>query len=311
MAWNPRSAAMAAGSPSPPAPTSSPRICLGLRGCDVPLLLQHGQRRQRGRRHGIGTVRRQVVLEVDQHPPRVATAAMASRPGGPGPARRRARRPRSTGRRRPARATRRSGGRRRQRRGSPPPRRPPATGGRGRARGSTGSRRRPPSSAACACARRSRPSDGSPGARPPRCSSSSICRRASYSMARPSDRTELRFLISQRVPKGSPGRRTDTLASTRIDPSSILASERVGGDEDGPQLVDVLPGLFGSCGCRGDRRSRPEGRRPGCSRRASSRCRGSARRCRRRGWTCRCPPRGGPVRCRCAARTAAPTSRRR
>ena len=54
---------------------------------------------------------------------------------------------------------------------------------------------------------------------------SSICRRASYSIARPSERTELRFLISQRVPSGSPGRRTDTLASTRIEPSSILASE--------------------------------------------------------------------------------------
>ena len=44
-------------------------------------------------------------------------------------------------------------------------------------------------------------------------------------MARPIERTELRFLISQRVPNGSPGLCTLTLASTRIDPSSILASD--------------------------------------------------------------------------------------
>ncbi len=44
-------------------------------------------------------------------------------------------------------------------------------------------------------------------------------------MARPSDRSELRFLISQRVPNGSPGWWIDTLASTRSEPSSILASE--------------------------------------------------------------------------------------
>ena len=56
-------------------------------------------------------------------------------------------------------------------------------------------------------------------------SSTSIWRRASYSMARPSERSELRFLISQRVPNGSPGRWTDTLASTRIEPSSIFPSE--------------------------------------------------------------------------------------
>ena len=44
-------------------------------------------------------------------------------------------------------------------------------------------------------------------------------------MARPSDRSELRFLISQRVPSTvSPRGRTETLASTRIEPSSILAS---------------------------------------------------------------------------------------
>ena len=44
-------------------------------------------------------------------------------------------------------------------------------------------------------------------------------------MARPSERTELRFLISQRVPSASlPAGRIDTLASTRIEPSSILAS---------------------------------------------------------------------------------------
>ena len=55
-------------------------------------------------------------------------------------------------------------------------------------------------------------------------SSRSIWRSASWSMARPSERSELRFLISQRVPQGSPARLTETLASTRIEPSSILAS---------------------------------------------------------------------------------------
>jgi hypothetical protein len=40
-----------------------------------------------------------------------------------------------------------------------------------------------------------------------------------------SDRIELRFLISQRVPSVSvPAGRIETFASTRIDPSSILAS---------------------------------------------------------------------------------------
>ncbi len=53
----------------------------------------------------------------------------------------------------------------------------------------------------------------------------SICRCISYSMARPSERTLLTFLISQRVPNGVSGRCTLTLASTRIDPSSIFASD--------------------------------------------------------------------------------------
>jgi hypothetical protein len=44
-------------------------------------------------------------------------------------------------------------------------------------------------------------------------------------MARPSERSELRFLISQRVPNGSSGWWTDTLASTRIEPSSIFPSD--------------------------------------------------------------------------------------
>ena len=38
-------------------------------------------------------------------------------------------------------------------------------------------------------------------------------------------RSEFRFLISQRVPKGSPARRTETLASMRIEPSSIRPSD--------------------------------------------------------------------------------------
>ena len=44
-------------------------------------------------------------------------------------------------------------------------------------------------------------------------------------MARPIERTLLTFLISQRVPSGVPGLCTLTLASTRMLPSSILASE--------------------------------------------------------------------------------------
>jgi hypothetical protein len=44
-------------------------------------------------------------------------------------------------------------------------------------------------------------------------------------MARPRLRIELRFLISQRVPRASePTGRTDTLASTRSEPSSIFPS---------------------------------------------------------------------------------------
>ena len=45
-------------------------------------------------------------------------------------------------------------------------------------------------------------------------------------MARPRDRSELMFLISQRVPNSAcPTGRTDTLQSTRIEPSSIFPSE--------------------------------------------------------------------------------------
>ena len=54
----------------------------------------------------------------------------------------------------------------------------------------------------------------------------STWRRASYSMALPRDRNELMFLTSQRVPNSAwPTGRTDTLQSTRIDPSSIFPSE--------------------------------------------------------------------------------------
>ena len=53
-----------------------------------------------------------------------------------------------------------------------------------------------------------------------------IWRAASYSMARPSDRSELRFLISQRVPNAVvPAGRTETLASTRMEPSSMRPSD--------------------------------------------------------------------------------------
>ena len=53
-----------------------------------------------------------------------------------------------------------------------------------------------------------------------------ICRAASNSMARPSERIELRFLTSQRVPNSlDPTGRTETLASTRMDPSSMRPSE--------------------------------------------------------------------------------------
>ena len=45
-------------------------------------------------------------------------------------------------------------------------------------------------------------------------------------MARPMDRSELMFLTSHRVPSSVvPSRRTETLQSTRIDPSSIFPSE--------------------------------------------------------------------------------------
>ena len=45
-------------------------------------------------------------------------------------------------------------------------------------------------------------------------------------MARPRDRSELMFFTSQRVPSSTwPTGRTDTLQSTRMDPSSIFPSE--------------------------------------------------------------------------------------
>ena len=45
-------------------------------------------------------------------------------------------------------------------------------------------------------------------------------------MARTSERSELRFLISQRVPNADdPTGRTETLASTRMEPSSMRPSD--------------------------------------------------------------------------------------
>ena len=64
-------------------------------------------------------------------------------------------------------------------------------------------------------------------------------------MARPSDRTELTFLISHRVLKSAPGRRTLTLASTRMEPSSIFASDAPIGHKDRTELGCVGLGLIG------------------------------------------------------------------
>ena len=65
-------------------------------------------------------------------------------------------------------------------------------------------------------------------------------------MARPSERSELRFLISQRVPKlVGADRRTDTLASTRSEPSSILPSDAPVATRMARSSVDVGPGLLG------------------------------------------------------------------
>ena len=51
-------------------------------------------------------------------------------------------------------------------------------------------------------------------------------RAISWSIARATLRNEFRFLISARVPKASfPRRRTETLASQRSEPSSMLQSE--------------------------------------------------------------------------------------
>ena len=94
-------------------------------------------------------------------------------------------------------------------------------------------------------ARRPRPSGGSP-ARPAR------RLRAGRSGASPRTRwrdrataSEFRFLISQRVPSVSvPAARTDTLASTRIEPSSIFTSDTPVASEDRAQL-----GRRSACAC--------------------------------------------------------------
>ena len=92
--------------------------------------------------------------------------------------------------------------------------------------------------------------------------SRSAWRWASYSMARPSERSELRFLISQRVPRSSvPSRRTDTLASTRSEPSSIFPSLTPVATRIDAQLGDVPPRLLGAAhvGPRHDLQQRDAG----------------------------------------------------
>ena len=55
---------------------------------------------------------------------------------------------------------------------------------------------------------------------------SATWRSISWSMARTSDRSEFRFFTSHRVPNSAAPRvRTDTLASTRIEPSSMRPSD--------------------------------------------------------------------------------------
>ena len=227
IASKPRAAAMAAGSPPRSASRPGP---LGLGGGELPRRLQ--RRSARPARLGVESAparRRAGCARRGPAPGRGRRRRRWRRaPGRPGRARRRGPRPSAAAaRRRPrpgGRGARRAAaaGRRAPRRSRP--RRDRAA--RGRARGSSGSPRPPPSSAWCGCGRRPRPSGGSAGTTRSPASSSSIWRRASYSMARPSERSELRFLISHRVPSSaSPAGRTDTLASTRIDPSSIFPSD--------------------------------------------------------------------------------------
>ena len=55
------------------------------------------------------------------------------------------------------------------------------------------------------------------------------------------------FFISQRVPNSvEPSGRTDTLQSTRSEPSSIFPSDDAGRHEYRPQLVDIVTGLVGA-----------------------------------------------------------------
>ena len=193
-----------------------------------------GQGQGRGRARVGGRRHQRVQAQVDDGVDlvhlgvarRPAECGTPERPGGPpasGPARRA-----------PAPAT---------------PRRAPAAPG--RARGSSGSRWPPPWSASNRCAPPTRPSAGSPGATVPPDSRRAIWRAASYSIARPSERREFRFLISQRVPKASvPTGRTDTLASTRIDPSSIRPSEAPVAIEDARAARWRRPAPGPPSGCR-------------------------------------------------------------
>ena len=65
-------------------------------------------------------------------------------------------------------------------------------------------------------------------------------------MARCRLRSELRFLISQRVPKGSPAWRTETLASIRMEPSSMRPSEAPVAIRIPRNSLDVGAGLGGA-----------------------------------------------------------------
>ena len=169
---------------------------------------------------------------------------------------------------------------------------------RGRARGSSGSRTSPPWCASSACARRLRPSAASPARCARRSRARSIWRSISYSIARPSERSEFMFLTSTLVPSSDvPTGRTDTLASTRIEPSSIFTSETPIACSTARSSRHVRARLLGAAdvGPAHDLHQRHAGAVVVDERVVGLVDATAAADVRR---SCRCPPRGARARCR-------------
>ncbi len=101
--------------------------------------------------------------------------------------------------------------------------------------------------------------------------SRSAWRRASYSMARPRrpEGVEVLDLAAGAEGVGADGADRHVGVDAQR-PLLHLPVADAGGDEDGPQLADVLAGLLGRSARGAGTRSPAAGRRPGCSRRGSA-----------------------------------------